>query len=169
MSSVDLTAAFDSVDVRLLVVRLYNVGLPIDVIKLIELWLSGRLFFVSVDGNMYPTRSFMWSNTRLYPWSNFLHHLRSSTFKLAKLTNLTGDNFIIQLYKLINILCRDMEAKLETITKWLKNYCLRVNASKTKVCLFHRRDCQSVTMNVNNSPIRSQNSINVLGVIFHAF
>jgi hypothetical protein len=38
MSSVDLTAAYDLVDVRLLIKRLHIVGLPTDVNKLIKLW-----------------------------------------------------------------------------------------------------------------------------------
>jgi hypothetical protein len=51
MSSVDLTAVFDLVEVRLLIKRLHIVGLPTDVLKLIKLWLSGRSFFVNMDGN----------------------------------------------------------------------------------------------------------------------
>jgi hypothetical protein len=50
MSSVDLTAAFDLVDMELLTKGLYTVGLPRDVMKPNKLGLLGRSFVVSVDG-----------------------------------------------------------------------------------------------------------------------
>ncbi len=49
MLGVDLTAAFDLVDVELLTKGLYAAGLPRDVMKLTKLWLLGRSFFVSAD------------------------------------------------------------------------------------------------------------------------
>ena len=50
MASLDLSAAFDVVNVPLLITRLRVVGLPNDVIRLIEVWLTERLFYVEVDG-----------------------------------------------------------------------------------------------------------------------
>jgi hypothetical protein len=90
----------------------------------------------------------------------------SPLYQLAKITNLADDNFIIEWNRSIWILCGDMEAKLETITRWLKDSGLIVNKFKTELCLFNRMDCQSATINVNNSAIKSKNSMNVLGVTF---
>jgi hypothetical protein len=50
MASIDLTAAFDLVDTRLLLKRLKIIGLPSDIIRLIELRLTRRSFYVSIDG-----------------------------------------------------------------------------------------------------------------------
>jgi hypothetical protein len=57
MSSLDLSAAFNMVNVKLLVKRLKIVGLPIDVTDLIEIWLSNCKYCVNIDGNcsMYYT------------------------------------------------------------------------------------------------------------------
>jgi hypothetical protein len=49
----------------------------------------------------------------------------------------------------------NMEAELDIIARWLKDSGLRDSKSKPEVCLFHRMDCQSVALNVSNSPIKS--------------
>ena len=51
MASLDLSAAFDVVNVPLLLKRLKVMGLPEDLIALIEAWLRGRSFYVSI-GNL---------------------------------------------------------------------------------------------------------------------
>ena len=49
MASIDLSAAFDLVNIKLLIKRLKIIGLPADVVQLIELWLSHRSFYVTVN------------------------------------------------------------------------------------------------------------------------
>ena len=51
LASLDLSAAFDIVDVRLLLKRLKIIGLPSDVVRLIEIWLSKRYFYVCVNSS----------------------------------------------------------------------------------------------------------------------
>ena len=46
MASLDLSSAFDVVNTALLLKRLRIIGLPEDVIKLIELWLKEITFYV---------------------------------------------------------------------------------------------------------------------------
>ena len=167
MSSVDLTAAFDLVDVRLLIKRLHIIGLPTDIVKLIELWLSGRSFFVNVDGNSSILLELSCGIIQGSILGPILYAIYvSPLFDLAKLTNFADDNFVIQWNRSIGVLIKNMEAELETITGWLKDSGLKVNESKTEVCLFHRMDCQPIIIKVNNSPIKSKNSMNVLGVTF---
>ena len=50
MASLDLSAAFDLVNVNLLINRLQIIGLPQDLVNLIKIWLSNRLYYVSIDG-----------------------------------------------------------------------------------------------------------------------
>ena len=49
MGSLDLSAAFDVVNIELLVKRLEILGLPGDVVALIEIWLKNRLFYIQVS------------------------------------------------------------------------------------------------------------------------
>ena len=51
-------------------------------------------------------------------------------------------------------------------TKWLKDSGLVVNEEKTEVCLFHRRDHQTVYLTINGKQIMTKKTINVLGVVF---
>ena len=48
--SLDLSAAFDTVNVKLLLTRLRIIGLPTDIVKLIEIWLKERYFYESING-----------------------------------------------------------------------------------------------------------------------
>ena len=51
LAGIDLSAAFDVVDVELLIKRLTILGLPGDVINLIKIWLKERFFYVLVNGS----------------------------------------------------------------------------------------------------------------------
>ncbi len=51
MSSLDLSAAFDLVNLNLLFKRLNKMGLPKDVISLLEVWLQNRFFYVEANGH----------------------------------------------------------------------------------------------------------------------
>ncbi len=51
VARIDLSSAFDLVNVNLLLKRLLIIGLPNDVISLIAVWLIKRHFFVSLDGS----------------------------------------------------------------------------------------------------------------------
>ena len=45
LAGLDLSSAFDMVNVNLLLKRMRIVGLPHDVIRLVEIWLKGRSFY----------------------------------------------------------------------------------------------------------------------------
>ena len=167
MASLDLSAAFDLVNVELLIIRLRRIGLPDDVISLVRNWLSLRYYYVSVDGA-----------------SSIFHELRVGTvqgsilgpilyamfvcplFDLAKMSKFADDNFVIKCNKFLPALINDMKQTLEMIIKWLKDSGLKINELKTDLCLFHRADNQRIEININGSLITSNLTINVLGVIF---
>jgi hypothetical protein len=50
MTSLDLSSAFDLVNIDLLIRRLHIIGLPDDVVSLIKVWLTDRSYYVCVDG-----------------------------------------------------------------------------------------------------------------------
>ena len=59
-----------------------------------------------------------------------------------------------------------MRLKLEKITKWLRDSGLKVNESKTEMCLFHRKDCPPINIIFNNQVLTSKSQMNFLGVTF---
>ena len=167
MASLDLSAAFDLVNVNLLVKRLKIIGMPKDLVKLIEIWLTDRTFYVEINGinsRVYNSIDGTVQGSVLGPILYAIYV--SPLFDLTSLTNFADDNFIIEFNSKVNILIIDMEKKLEMITKWLKESGLKVNENKTELCLFHRNDTQIITINLQNQMITSKKSMNVLGVEF---
>ena len=51
MASLDISAAFDTLSIDLLLKRTRTIGLPEDLDGLVEVWLKDRCFHVSIDGN----------------------------------------------------------------------------------------------------------------------
>ena len=167
MASLDLSAAFDIVDIKLLLKRLRIVGLPEDIVGLIEVWLSDRSYFVSVNGK----------NSRLIDLSHgtiqgsilgpILYAIYvSPLFDLTDLTNFADDNFALVWSDSVPELIIEMQTKLEMVVEWLRKSGLKVNESKTELCLFHRFDQPLVTINLNGMQITSKKAMNVLGICF---
>ena len=90
----------------------------------------------------------------------------SPLFDLTQLTNFADDNFYLEWNTDLSKLIVDLEAKLEMITKWLRDSGLVVNESKTEVCLFYKNDTPKITIRIQNALIDSKKEMNVLGVIF---
>ena len=57
-----------------------------------------------------------------------------------------------------------METKLKIITKWLTDSGLKVNETKTELSHFYRKDSLPVEISVNNTAIKSKDTMNVLGI-----
>ena len=167
MASLDLSAAFDLVNVRLLIRRLRILGLPMDLVKLIEVWLTERKFYVELDGEVSHVLDSEDGTIQGSVLGPILYAIFvSPLFDLANLTNFADDNFILEFNSNINDLIPNMERKLEMITKWLKDSGLKVNENKTEICLFHRNDTQIVSLSLQGQVIKSKKSMNVLGVTF---
>ena len=167
MASIDLSAAFDVVNIDLLLKRLKIIGIPIDVINLIRIWLKNRLFYVDINGKtswIKSSDSGTIQGSRLGPILYAIYV--SPLFDLEKMTNYADDNFIIKSNKVLSRLIIDMEKSLEAITKWLKKSGLKVNEDKTEICLFHRHIQVNCDVNVNGIILHSKTSMNVLGVMF---
>ena len=59
-----------------------------------------------------------------------------------------------------------MELKLRKIMDWLKDSGMKVNESKTDLCLFYKEDSTPISLNLYGKTIVSNKTMNVLGVIF---
>ena len=167
MASLDLSAAFDVVNVELLLKRLDIVGIPADVVSLIRIWLTERLIYVSVNGDdscllHSDTGTIQGSILGPILYAIFVAPL----FDLEKLSNYADDNYIVRCSTNITELIIDMKKSLETITKWLKDSGLKVNEIKTEMCVFHRNEVKKVSFELNGTVIKSTPQIGVLGVIF---
>ena len=167
LASIDLSSAFDIVDVQLLLKRLRITGLPVDVVNLIEIWLKKRYFYVSVNG-MNSTIVTSWhgiiQGSILGPilYAIFI----SPLFDLEKITCFADDKYAIEANKNKDLLAAMIQSKLERIIDWLTKSGMKVNEAKTDLCLFFKHDTTQITITLNQKQIISKVKINVLGVIF---
>ena len=167
MASLDLSAAFDVVNIELLLKRLKIIGLPADLCKLIRIWLENRLFYVTIDGcNSYltATNAGTVQGSILGPilYAIFV----SPLFDIENMTNYADDNYIIRWNKCIEALISDMEKSLEAITKWLRDSGLEENTDKTEVCLYHRTDNVPIQLRISDTVITTKSQMKVLGIFF---
>ena len=167
MASLDLSMAFDMVNKDLLINRLKVMGMPNDLVRLIREWLSGRTFYVEIEGEssaLFTSDQGTIQGSVLGPvlYALFV----SPLFDLDDLINFADDNFCVEWNVCLGALIVNLERRLEMITKWLRGSGLVVNESKTEVCLFHRNDKPTVTVTLNGTHIKSKKSMNVLGVLF---
>ena len=165
MANLDLSAAFDLVNVELLLKRMKILGLPDDLIDLVRIWLSTRYFYVSIKGKnsyVYLSRVGTIQGSILGP---ILYAIFTAPlFDLQTMISFADDANVVRCNKNLSRLINDTQKDLEMITKWLRQSGLKVNDSKTELCLFHRKNQPLVEITVNNVIIHSKLSINVLGV-----
>ena len=90
----------------------------------------------------------------------------SPSADLEKLILFADDNYILGWGRQIPELILTMRHKLERITKWLTDSGLKVNESKTEICLFHRKDHHPIQLILNGQTLTSKANMNVLGVSF---
>ena len=100
MASVDLTAAFDVVNIDLLIRRLKIIGMPEDVVNLIDIWLRDRSFLVEVNGDVSVVRLLLCGVVQGSILGPILYAIFvSPLFDIIKLTNYADDNFVVRCVK----------------------------------------------------------------------
>jgi hypothetical protein len=90
----------------------------------------------------------------------------SPLFEIEEFSAYADDTYIPRWNDSLDTLVINIEESLDRITKWLGESGLLVNTSKTEICLFYRQDTAPVRVRVQNIPVLTKKSMNVLGVIF---
>jgi hypothetical protein len=167
VASLDLSSAFDVVNVNLLLKRLKIMGLPSDVIKLISVWLRDRSFYVSVDGSNSITYDSLLGTVQGSILGPVLYAIYVSPLSdIEFLLTFADDNYIPRFDSSIMKLKTEMQVSLLRITKWLRDSGLSVNKNKTELCLFSRQQMIPVGIILEDAMIMSKSEMNVLGIQF---
>ena len=167
VASLDLSSAFDVVNINLLLKRLKLIGLPDDVVGLVEVWLSERSFYVSLDGENSILYDLLLGTVQGSILGPVLYALYiAPLFDLEFMLTFADDNYIPRFNHSMEALIEDMKKAIESITKWLRDSGLSVNKSKTEMCSFHKREMRVFTLIIDGTSIKTQNDMNILGVIF---
>ena len=137
-SSLDLSAAFDLVNLDLLVKRLRIMGIPDDVILLLEIWLRQRSFYVEANGR----NSTILENDVGTIQGSILGPILYALFirplyKITKVTTFADDNYVIKSNKEKKMVAlEELGKELEKIIKWLKGSGLKVNEKRQSYAFF---------------------------------
>ena len=76
-------------------------------------------------------------------------------FDIEKLTCYADDGFGIEHDKIKDVVANKIKIKLEKICDWLGKSGMKVNESKTSLCLFCSRDTARIEVVFNGATIRS--------------
>jgi hypothetical protein len=166
MGSLDLTAAFDVVNVDLLMKRLTTLGLPSDWLDLLEAWLKDRAAFVevSIDRSMlYDVNIGTVQGSILGPvlFSLFV----SPVFGLNNIVAYADDTYTITSSRTKENAVVELGKALTTISMWFKSSGLKVNEGKTEITIFYMNNCNPADVLINGNYVRTKNTIKVLGVM----
>ena len=117
MVSLDLSAAFDLVDIDLLMTRLKIIGFPADLLELVQVWLTDRSFYVTIDGKnstLYDLLLGTVQGSILGPvlYAMFVCPL----FDLVKMSGFADDNYVINWNKDLAVCIAEVENILKIMS-----------------------------------------------------
>ena len=167
MASLDLSAAFDVVNVDLLLERLKRIGMPKDILSLLTSWLMERQCYVEVRNccsQYYDSNDGTVQGSILGPvlFSLFL----SPLLEKEDLISYADDSYLIRGNKTKEIALQRLQFQIKKVEKWLTNSGLKVNVAKTEIVIFHKSDTALSSIRMNGQEIPSKKEISVLGVMF---
>ena len=167
LASLDLSAAFNIVNISLLLKRLRILGLPNDIIDLIEVWLRNRMFYVTVDGRNSRIYDLLLGTVQGSILGPVLYAIFiAPVFDIERLFAFADDKFVPMIGDDKTELVRNMESTLENIRKWIKHSGLKINEKKTEICLFYKHESEPVNVIIGEDLVTTANSINILGITF---
>lgn len=167
MASLDLSAAFDVVNIDLLLTRLKIMGIPEDLIKLLNSWLHDRLCYVEVGSKRsqyYESDAGTVQGSILGPV--LFNLFMSPLLEKEDVTSYADDNYLVKSNKSKEIALQRLTFQCKKVTTWMKRSGLRVNISKTELIVFQRNDTAECKIKVNNVEVTSKKEVSVLGIIF---
>ena len=167
VASLDLSAAFDVVNVDLLLIRLKKMGLPTDVISLLESWLKDRQCYVEVRNSCsqyFDSNDGTVQGSILGPvlFSLFM----SPLLEKEDVMSYADDNYLIRGNKIKEVALQRLQFQVQKVQKWLTGSGLKVNVEKTEIVIFHKKDTATTSIKINEVEIHTKKQMSVLGVIF---
>ena len=145
------------VNLDLLITRLKIMGIPKDVMELLEIWLRDRYLYVEANGKnsiIFNTNIGTIQGSILGPilYALFIRPI----YNFEKITTFADDNYVVERNQNKECALKELGRRLERIVKWLKDSGLKVNESKTELCIFHRNKNTEGTLKIDNTVVISK-------------
>ena len=168
VTSLDLSAAFDVVNHKLLIKRLKQKGLPSIIVLTIESWLQNRFFYCEVGGRCSVMKKLTHGTVQgsiLGPvlFAIFVSPLEQ---KIKHLTTYADDNFVLNHNVSLDVVIERTKTTIIIVKNWLVENGLKVNEEKTEICMFYKKDYHCNDIELNGHKIIIKKNIRILGVMF---
>jgi hypothetical protein len=165
VASLDLSAAFDVINIELLMKRLEKIGIPRDLLEILNSWLTERVAYVEVSGVCSSYIKVDCGTVQGSILGPVLFNLFiSPLIRAEKLLAYADDNYPIGIGITKDAALADLQRRVIIAEKWMSGSGLKVNLQKTELCIFHRHDSGKGQLTVNSVVIKSGNCLNVLGI-----
>ena len=169
----DLKKAFDTVDHKILLKKLYAYGIRGVALKLLESYLSGRFQYVVYDYQQSATLSITCGvpqGSVLGPLLFIIYMNDICNVSRLLFTILYADDTSVLVNgKSLNLIIEIVNSELQLLSTWLKSNKLSLNTTKSYYVVFHRARMKlpinSIKMNIDNANIMEVHCIKYLGVI----
>ncbi|MBF0208930.1 MAG: reverse transcriptase family protein, partial [Oligoflexia bacterium] len=167
VSSFDLSAAFDVVNRNLLVKRMKVAGFPLDMIELLKDWLGDRHFYVEIAGKRSALKKEKHGTIQGSVLGPILYSIFvKPIYDLLNLLSYADDNYLVESGRDLDSTLGKVKMKAEFLLKWYRDSGLKVNETKTEVCIFSHVDTEPKNITLQGKLITTNKSIKVLGVLF---
>jgi len=163
--SLDLSAAFDMVNPKLLTERMKLSGLPNDVINLIGDWLTDRQAYVEVGGETsyifeVPEGTVQGSVLGPLLFAIFI----APMFELENVASFADDSYLgARSDNLVELMAK-ISRSSTNLTHWFKSSGLVVNETKTEFCVFHKNKKSKCHIDVNGTRVENKSALKALGI-----
>ena len=166
----DLTKAFDTVDHNLLIQKLYKMGFCGNTLKMLKSYLSHRTQTVQVNGvksNPKNIKMGVPQGSILGPLLFILYINDIVNLKIhGQIMLYADDTAIFFQHKNKETLQHMANAAMLKISDWFKANFLTVNASKTVMQLYTKRNSlENVNISINGNTVQEKKTIKYLGVL----
>ena len=168
----DLKKAFDTVDHRILLRKLYAYGIRGALLKWFESYLTGRTQYVAFNGtnsDIHYVKCGVPQGSILGPLLFILYMNDICSVSKLLFTFLYADDTCVMLSgKDLNDLIAVLNVELISLCDWLKSNKLSLNTQKTFFMVFHRARLKSANCNdlvIDNASITRVYSAKYLGII----
>ncbi|XP_026475710.1 uncharacterized protein LOC113380860 [Ctenocephalides felis] len=169
----DIHKAYDNVDHSILLNRLKKLNIPHNIIKVIILLLTNRLFYVKYKNKLIGPRVALTGLPQGSILSPLLFNIYMSDFSAGTQDDVRKLQYADDLFLYIS--CNSLEECIHKIkrsntgvSEWMRSNHLNLSLIKTKGILFtrHRKFLYPQEINMGNWNCKIDDSLKILGVIF---
>jgi hypothetical protein len=167
VASLDLSAAFDVINVSELLKRLITMGVPQDIVGLLSNWLQNRLAYLEIDSccsEFFDVKAETVQGSVLGPILFNLYILQ--LLVTHKPICFADDMYYYVVSKSKEVAITELEAKIKGATNWLTASGMKVNITKTEFTVFHKSLNCAGRIRIGVELIEARQDMGVLGIVF---